>query len=340
MARKFKYKARSAAQVKKRATQGGGSRENFVKDGIKFFSPKPGENTIRILPPTWDGPDGEAPESFGLEVYVHYGIGPDRSTYLCLDRMKREACPICEERARAEADGRDEEQVRSLRANKRVATFIIDRKSPEEGVKLWSMPWTVEKDISLASTDRDTGETLEIDNPDEGYDIHFNKEGEKTRTRYSGITASRRASSLDNEEWMDFVEENPIPQILQWFSYEHISGVFNVSSTTTSAPAATQRVEQKTQESSEDTPDVSENETASENTETKPELSWAAIHEMSGDALDELVAEEKLNLDGDDFAGDDEFASAICVELGITKPRRSRRSKTDAQDNLKKLRSR
>src|SRR5574338_1231875 len=105
MAFKFDYKKRSFDDANDRAQMGSGAYDKFTIDGIKMWKPKNGNNLIRILPPTWD-----EPRHYGYDVFMHNGIGPDKSAYLCLDKMQVDKCPICE--ARAEA--RDEDEKNAL----------------------------------------------------------------------------------------------------------------------------------------------------------------------------------------------------------------------------------
>src|SRR5262245_13483641 len=83
----FAYKERSVDNVRKRAAQKGGMYDSPFQDGFDTWRAKPGDNTIRFLPPTWDGA-----EHFGFDVYVHRNVGSDNSTYLCLNKMKGKPC--------------------------------------------------------------------------------------------------------------------------------------------------------------------------------------------------------------------------------------------------------
>jgi len=218
----FVYKTRDTSDFRKRIEQSGSTRDSFFIDSVKPFTPVAGENVIRILPPTW-----EDPEHFGYDLFVHYNVGPDNASYLCLYKMKGEDCPICEERQRAEAEKEDEEYIKSLRPSKRVAVFLVDRSKEREGAKLWSMSWTIDKDICTLAVDKRTGETYNIDDPDNGYDIEFVREGTGLKTKYTGLQISRRSSELDCDDALQYVVDNPIPSLLNYFSYEHIQKVFS-----------------------------------------------------------------------------------------------------------------
>jgi len=92
---KFHYQPRTPEQVRERAQRSIGGRDSYFNSDIQFFTAREGDNNVRILPPPPDADWGH----YGVGIVVHYGIGPDQGAYLCLDRMKSEPCPICEERA-------------------------------------------------------------------------------------------------------------------------------------------------------------------------------------------------------------------------------------------------
>ena len=218
--KRFSYQERNAESVKKRADQSGSSRDFYIPDEYKVWQPKAGDHTIRILPPTWD----EA-EHHGFDIYVHYGVGPDDAQYLCLAKMKGEHCPICEERKRLEAEG-DQEAADALKPSKRVLVWMIDRNEEKEGPMIWSMPWTIDRDISKLVVDKRSGEVLPIDHPEEGYDIEFERKGTGMKTEYLGLQIARRSSDLGEEKWLDYVVDHPLPEVLKFYEEAYIKAVF------------------------------------------------------------------------------------------------------------------
>jgi hypothetical protein len=221
---RFKYRPREKDTVKKRANQSGGLFDSIFKSQFATFTPKEGDYRLRVLPPTW--PDAQ---HFGLDIYVHYGIGSDNQSYLCLDKMLGEKCPICEQRKVAERSG-DPEYARSLVPTKRVLVWVLDRADEESGPQLWSMAWTIDRDLANLSIDKASGELLLIDDPEDGYDIEFVRTGKGLKTKYSGTAVARRSSPLADDqdqadEWLKFVQDNPLTEVLQYFDYDHIASV-------------------------------------------------------------------------------------------------------------------
>lgn len=203
----FKYQARSVETLEKRASQQGGDFDKFLKDEYKEYKPKKGENWVRILPPTWENPN-----HYGWDVWTHNRIGPGKAGVICLYKQFGRPCCLCDARSRAEA-AHDEELTKELRPQRRVLTWVIDRKDEEKGPQLWPMPWTLDRDIAKISRDKRTGEIFLIDHPEEGYDVMFDKEGEMLTTKYIGIQISRRASSVD-PVYFPYIEDNPLTETL------------------------------------------------------------------------------------------------------------------------------
>lgn len=222
MGKKFQYTKRSAQDVQDRASQQGGQFDRPIRDGIKSFTPKPDTKyRIRVMPPTWDDA-----KHFGYDVFIVYGVGTDNTSYLSLAKMKGKKDPMEEERFIAEKDG-DQEATKQLTPKKRVGMYIIDRASEDEGPQLWLAPFTFDRDLSSLLVDSDTGKVLDIDDPDEGYDVTFQRQGSNLQTKYIGLQISRRESSLNDDkdthsDWMNQIIKAPIPETLNYFSYDHI----------------------------------------------------------------------------------------------------------------------
>src|SRR4051812_16016752 len=189
----FVYKGRSAETIKKIAEQSGGRFDSILKGGTDTFTPHVGENTVRILPPTWDS------DYFGLTVWVHSRIGEDNSTYLCLKKMKGKDCPICAAAKEAKDDG-EEDEAKALRNNERFLYYVIDRKEKEPSPAVWNASWTQNRDIADACRNMKTGKVLLIDHPDEGYDLSFRRTGQGLKTKYGAPQVDRDKSPISDDD--------------------------------------------------------------------------------------------------------------------------------------------
>ena len=231
-----KFRSRMTPEAVKKKLEGGKSDyDALFKSEYKVFSPNElGDYRIRILPPTWESEDDEDGLTYAYTVYVHYGIGPDDARYFCLNKMKNQPCPICEEYQRARRAG-DEEYAKKLRPTTRALVWLIDRANEEDGPMLWAMPWSVDQEIARRVYDDVTKELLPIDDPFEGYDIMFSREGPSGKPQYMkyvGVDIARRPSPLfrneeDIEAVAEYIIENPLPQTMIFYSYDHIKSVFD-----------------------------------------------------------------------------------------------------------------
>jgi hypothetical protein len=226
--KKFGYKGRSDEDIERRAKQQSGRYDSFLTEDLPFYKLRAGENHIRILP--WlDGNDPDFAEldekwgnHWGIDLMTHRNVGVDKGSYLCLDKMNGEPCPIC--------DVWRSEEAEPLKPSARVLAWVIDRKEEKAGPQLWAMPLGTSKDISAACKIKSTGESLLIDDPEEGYDIFFDKEGEKERTRYTHIEVDREPSPVhDNEakqdQWLNFIADHRLPDMLKFYEADYLEKV-------------------------------------------------------------------------------------------------------------------
>lgn len=331
-AQRFQYKARSAEEVKARANRSIGSRESYLAAEVDFFTPKAGDNNIRILPPTFEGA-----RHYGVDLHLHYGIGPDRSAFLCLDKMKAEACPICEERTNAAAEG-EEDLAKALRPKQRVLVWVINRGEEGKGPLAWSMPAGLDKDIVNCSIDKSTGEILSVDDPsDKGYDIAFKREGMDERTKYTGIQVARRASPLSDDadeadKWLAFIAEHPLDSLLTFRDYDFIKAAYTgttVEHKEAAAPAA--KVPTRRAAASEPAPAA---------TDTDKWPTWDQVHAMNEDTLEKLIGElgEEENASKENFKSEADIQDWVCAQLEIEKPAPAPAAKAGSwKDRLKNL---
>jgi hypothetical protein len=225
--RGFRYNQRSKEDLRERANMKGGDFDSIIKPKYKVYKPHDGKNVVRVLPPTWEGA-----KHYGFDVFVNYNIGVDNQSYLSLAKMKGEADPLAEARREAERSG-DKDLAKALAPRMRIGMWVIDRVNEDEGPLLWLAPFTLDKAIANLSFDEDTKEVVFIDDPENGCDVRFYKEGTGLKTDYdaSKIRILKPSPLHDDEgiqaEWLEYVQENPIPDCLQYYDYDHISAAFD-----------------------------------------------------------------------------------------------------------------
>ena len=226
---KFQYRGRTSEENQRRAKQSSGRYDSFIEGEVIWFKPREGENTIRIIP--WASSDKSFDDlvekygtHWGIDLMVHNQVGADKGSYLCTDKMRGEPCPIC--------DAYRDEGIEALRLSERVLVWLIDRDDEKAGPKLWSMPLSNSRDISGASSVKGSGELLAVDDPEEGYDVYFVREGTKRNTRYKQFDVARDPSPLSTkaktmEKWLDYVVENPLPGMLKFYDAEYLDKVLS-----------------------------------------------------------------------------------------------------------------
>jgi hypothetical protein len=225
--RSFSYKPRNKDSVKERANMKGGNYDSYIKPKFKQWKPKDGKNIIRILPPTWDDAN-----HYGLDIYINWGIGADNQTYLSLSKHGKGADPIAEARLEAQREG-NSDLAKELNPRQRILYWVIDRNDEEEGPLLWAAPFTFDKSLSNLCIDEDTKAVIFIDDPNKGRDVRFYKEGTGLNTSYDASKMKVLAASSIHEdegiqaEWLEFITENPLPEVLNFYEYDHIKAVFD-----------------------------------------------------------------------------------------------------------------
>ncbi len=222
----FQYKPRDPAKLKERSERKGGNFDSIFKSGFDTWRPKEGDNLIRILPPTWDDFD-----HYGYEIWIHRRIGADDSMYLCLSKMKNKPCPICDA-AKAAKDGNEDDEFKSLRTTNAFVVWMLNRDEKDELPMLWQMSWTQDRDVAALGFNKRSGNILAIDHPDEGYDLTIKRTGSGLRTKYFGLAFDRDPSPISakdkkQDEILEYITENPIPSVLNFYDAEYLDKVLN-----------------------------------------------------------------------------------------------------------------
>ena len=216
----FAYKARSTQAANERLNRyNTGNRDTFVPADLEVWQPKEGDNWIRLLHPPWEGA-----EHYAYDLYIHYEVGPDKNTYLCVEKMKGQECELCNELRKAQASG-DTEYARALESSLRLAAWIIDREDEKKGVQLWLYAPSIDREILEQARDRRTGEILMVDHPEEGFDIEFVRKGKGMLTKYTGVKLARQPSAVE-PKWLQFITEKPLDSIWKFYDNEHIMTAF------------------------------------------------------------------------------------------------------------------
>jgi len=222
----FAYKATSPERLKRQAEQTGSRFDGILKNGVELFKFKPGDNTFRILPPTWDNA-----EYYGLEVFVHPFVGANNGTYLCLAHMKKQKCPICDA-AKDARDVGDKEEAAELSAKQRYLFWVLDRDDEGTGPKIADLSWSMDQAVAALCTHKRSGKVIAIDHPDDGRDVTIQKRGQGINTKYFGHRIDSDPSPISDDEdqqdsILEEIRENPLPDILHYYTADYLKGVIS-----------------------------------------------------------------------------------------------------------------
>ncbi len=321
----FLKKRKEVMQQKKDETYNGG-RDFIFKTKVTMFTPREGENVIRILPGAWE--EAYVP---WIEAWIHYSIGANQSQFLCPARMLKRPCPICEEHKKLLDSGKNPEEIRSLQPNQRAINWVIDRQEEAKGPQIWIMPYVkIAKEIITHSFNRKTGEPIFVDDPSNGIDIIFNKTGKGIKTQYSGLRKDDEPSPLHSDEevmskWLAFISANVVPEMLQYKDYDYMKEALHGITPEDAKPAteisssqskakATKETKAKEVTPAQPTKTV----TVTQDIPVGEGISIATLNGMDRSALEDLVSTKKLSVDPAGWEDDEEFRGAIALELELT----------------------
>lgn len=186
--------------------------------GDNYFKPKSGKNTVRILPPWNDS------GVFFFKAIQHYNVA-EHGPVPC-NKMRGKDCAICE----ALKDV-SKEVARKAYAKPRYYVNVIDRKNPEDGVKIWGMTARNMKKIKSAMEDPDYGD---ITDPDEGRDIIIEVDDSKKGAPQYEIRPRVKTSEVGVEDWeenLPALDEVVVPNFPSKKEYaELVSEAFDIDS--------------------------------------------------------------------------------------------------------------
>lgn len=211
--------------------------DNILKPDYKKMNMKvkarPEEYKFRFLPATWNGSPQYAnvPLAWAIKIGVHFNIGIDRASYLCnLSLNHSPVCGLCEIHSKLARDGKKLE-ADAIRASSRAVAWVIDREHEEKGPQLFMFPASLEQTIWNICKDKETGRMRYIDDPINGHTVFLTRVGDDEKTKWLPEIAPSVTPLSNNPEqmakWLQFVTDNPLPGILQFYPDGYIQEVFS-----------------------------------------------------------------------------------------------------------------
>jgi hypothetical protein len=212
---------------------------------MSFLAINDGRNVVRILPPT------DKMESFGEEVWVHYGVGKSSSnkngTMVVCPRTANEnaPCPVCEASKElwnlsTKKDDEYQKQAKQLNRKKRVYYNAIDRSldladfelRKEDDTEVWYNVKTNEKESPIKVLGTGIGvykdllklivdpEYGDVTDADEGLDIIITKSGNTQYNTEYDVKTVRKETPIGLDGWEEHL--NDLEPLTKFKTYDEI----------------------------------------------------------------------------------------------------------------------
>lgn len=203
---------------------------------VNFFKPSKGRNTIDIIPfqvsedwyPKLRSPKGQpilvetGDLDYKLEVPIHFGIGPEEQSFVCLQLAFGEPCPVCEERKAMD----DDEIKKALKPKWRNIYNVNDHGDEEKGTQIFDVSeYLFERELIEEATQSEDG-IVTFSDPDEGSSISFRakevKKGGYTFTEFKSFVFEER-DPIDDET---IDNAFPLDSMLKIVDYKTLQNIF------------------------------------------------------------------------------------------------------------------
>lgn len=162
---------------------------SYIKNEIKRYFPRDGENCVRIVEPI----EVDDLDYYGFHVHFHRNVGVENGSFLCLKRMLRQLCPICELQT-DELWKKDPDLAKSYYPSEGMLMWVLNPYAEtDKGKKellLWQCPISLAEEILTQSNKKGTSVYVNVSDPVNGCLVYFDRE--KTgqlayQVEYSGV---------------------------------------------------------------------------------------------------------------------------------------------------------
>lgn len=333
-----------------RKDSGGGIKYLSLPKDISLYTPTPGKSEkFDIVPYTItdkNHPDmhAESETAIAGDIWykrpfkIHKDVGADNEKFVCLSSIGKK-CPICEYAKELSDEGADWDEIKAFKAKDRVLYAVIPRgvKKLEEEIHIMDFSYHMfQKLLDQEVNENDKYE--EFPDVEDGLTlkVRWNEEefGKFTYAKANRIDFEEREEELDAE----IVEEAPcLDELLVVLSYKDLKAKFN---------------EELPEDGDEEEEDEDENpfkgkkksskkkpveEEEEEEEDADEGLDWGGLSKMDEDAIIELIDDEDLEVDADDYEDDLKgLQKAVAEELEIEIPKKKKPSKKKPVKEVKK----
>ncbi len=162
---------------------------------------------------------------YGMLVHIHTNVGVSGDQFLCLKKMKNQACPICEQQA--ELWETEPDMAKSLYPTPRYLVWMVDLSIPKDKqrAQVWSCPRTAMDDVLGVSYKKATDEILNLADLDDGIAIYFDREKKQgsTFSQYKNFQLDDSPTPV-KEEWVDGIIS--FSEVIEYASYDEVKNAF------------------------------------------------------------------------------------------------------------------
>ena len=176
---------------------------------------------------------------YNLDLWVHQNVGVNNDQVVCLTKTFGRPCPICEERAKREAQGATFDELKVFNPKRRCLynIWIHDTARSEEnkGVQILEIAhFTLERNLINIAKHPITGKLTQFADPDNGKLICFTRKGTGVKnTTYEGHQLLERQINPIPDQILEQSED--LTQLVEIPTYEDVYRMFYGVPTTESA---------------------------------------------------------------------------------------------------------
>ena len=225
----YNYKPRNADAVKQQAAGESSKFTAYIKPIVPIWKRTKDLHRLRIVYPTYEGEQ----TTFGYKVIVHKSVGPDNKVFACLRANLGQPDPVEEDLEDARRRGRDREDwAYAQRPQEAFPTYIIDRDEEHLGIQIAPFTAKQNQDLNQSCIDPATGAVINIDDPENGYDVEVEveeQEGRKSGDKFKILKfyPMQDPSYMFEDEkmqdrWVKFINENPLDKQIVYEDYDTI----------------------------------------------------------------------------------------------------------------------
>ena len=213
-----------------------GKFKSIFKDGTNasFWKCDAANHLIDVIPykaGKFDPYTKEGKMTYVLDLWVHYSVGVNEDSYICLSKTYNKPCPICEyQKELRNQEDFDENAVKELNPKRRAIYNILchdNDKEYEKGIQIWdSAHWNSERYfLELIRNPRHGGIDMSFSDPSkEGKSLSFKREGKDMQnTRYIGHKTLNRDYELTDDV---LNKANCLDELIHIPTYEEVHATF------------------------------------------------------------------------------------------------------------------